>query len=77
MTVGVAHVGLDSSDQAVDDHAEDTEEEAEAHASGGEDESGEQHSDGRSEQDGDGATLARWSAQHHSLRYIKRGCRSY
>jgi hypothetical protein len=41
--VGVAHVGLHSSDQAVGDHAYDTEEQAEAHASAGEEEGGEEH----------------------------------
>ena len=43
MAVGVAHVGLHSGDQAVGDPAYDTEEQAEAHASAGEEEGGEEH----------------------------------
>ena len=38
MPVGVAHVGLDSSDQAVGYETDDPNEQAEAHASGGEEE---------------------------------------
>src|SRR5450755_1897496 len=57
--VGIAHVGLDSGGQTVSDHADDAEQQAEPHASGGEDEGGEQHSDRRSEQKRDGAALAR------------------
>ena len=50
VAVGVAHVGLDSGDQAVGDHADDAEEQAEAHASGGEEEGGEEHAHRGSEQ---------------------------
>jgi hypothetical protein len=43
MPVGVAHVGLDSSDQAVGYKSDDPEEQAEAHASGSEEEGRKKH----------------------------------
>ncbi len=43
VAVGIPHVGLNSGNQAVSDHADDAEEKAEAHASSGEDECGEEH----------------------------------
>ena len=57
MPVGVAHVGLDSGDQSVGDHADDAEQQAEPHASGGEDEGGEEHPHRRGEEDGELAAL--------------------
>ena len=46
MSVGVAHVWLDSGDQSVSYKADDAEKKAEAHGSGGEDEGGEEDAGG-------------------------------
>ncbi len=50
VAVGVAHVGLHTGDQAVGDHSHDAEQQAKAHASGGEKEGGEEHANRGSKQ---------------------------
>ena len=67
VAVGVAHVGLDSGDEAVADHADDAEQQAEPHASGGEDEGGEEHADYNRRSRRFGGSL---SSSCHSLGYI-------
>ena len=55
VAVGVAHVGLHTSDQAVGDHSHDAEQQAKAHASGGEEEGGEEHAHRGSNKNRNGA----------------------
>lgn len=69
MSVGIAHVGLHSSDKAVAYHPDDAEQKAEPHASGGEDESGEEHAHGGGQSSQDRALAL--ESRHHSLKYIK------
>jgi hypothetical protein len=73
MPVGIAHVGLDSRDQAVAYKPYDPEEQTEAHASGGEDERGEKHANRRSENARGSAALMNGGqrvGRHDPLGYI-------
>jgi len=70
MSVSIAHIWLDSSDQSIAYQTDDAEEEAETHGSRGEEESGEDDSHGRGEIDGGRTATARRRALHHSLSYI-------
>jgi len=73
MPVGIAHVGLDSRDQAVAYKPYDPEEQTEAHASGGEDEGGEKHANHRGENARGCAALMNGGqrvGRHHPLGYI-------
>ena len=75
MSVGVAHVGLDSGDQSVGYQTEDAKQQAEAHASGGEDERSEEDADCGGEQQRGFATLGAGrygGGKHSSLGYILR-----
>ena len=67
VAVGVAHVGLDSGGEAVGDHADDAEEQAEAHASAGEEEGGEEHAHGGEEKQRETAPRSRRGASSITL----------
>ena len=55
--VGVGHINVAAFHHAINDGANDTEEQPCAHACGGEQQRGEQHPEGRGEDDGDFAAL--------------------
>jgi len=74
MSVSVAHVGLDSSDQSIAYQTEDPQQKTEAHASGGKDKGSEEHAHRESYGTCDWARLA--DILRHRLRYIKREHRS-
>jgi len=70
--VGIAHVGLDTGGQAVSDHADDAEQQAQPHASGAEDERGEENPDGGGEEHRNrAASRTGGVAGHLLLGYIK------
>jgi len=69
MPVGVAHVGLDSSEQAIGYETDNAEQQAETHTSGGEEEGGEE--DARRGTDGARDRAGLTESLSHSLQYIK------